>query len=89
LLQDFIDLNNRVLNHFTIEERKRISVHTCPGVDHDSTHSADVVYADLIPDLFKLDTTNFYMQLASEKTPSMCWASSNNTSSRGNVFMLE
>jgi 5-methyltetrahydropteroyltriglutamate--homocysteine methyltransferase len=69
LLQEFIDLNNRVLNHFTIDERKRIGVHTCPGGDHDSTHSADVDYADLIPDLFKLDAANLYMQLASEKTP--------------------
>ena len=69
LLHDFIDLNNRVLNHFTTEERKRIGVHTCPGGDHDSTHSADVDYADLIPDLFKLEVANFYMQLASEKKP--------------------
>ncbi|ESS73853.1 methionine synthase vitamin-B12 independent [Methyloglobulus morosus KoM1] len=69
LLQNFIDLNNRVLDHFAPEERKRIGVHTCPGGDHDSTHSADVDYADLIPDLFKLEASNFYMQLASEKNP--------------------
>jgi 5-methyltetrahydropteroyltriglutamate--homocysteine methyltransferase len=69
LLHDFIALNNQVLSHFTTDERQRIGVHTCPGGDHDSTHSADVDYADLIPDLFKLDAANFYMQLASEKNP--------------------
>jgi len=87
LLQDFIELNNRVLNHFTIDERKRIGVHTCPGGDHYSTHSADVDYADLIPDLFKLDATNFYMQLASEKNPEHVLGIIKNTLSRGNAFM--
>jgi 5-methyltetrahydropteroyltriglutamate--homocysteine methyltransferase len=69
LLQHFIHLNNRVLAHFTPDERQRIGVHTCPGGDHDSTHSADVDYAELIPDLFQLNAANFYMQLASEKQP--------------------
>ncbi len=50
-----------------MEERRRIGIHTCPGSDQDSTHSADVDYADLLPDLFKLNATNFYIQLASEK----------------------
>ncbi|MFI3199094.1 MAG: 5-methyltetrahydropteroyltriglutamate--homocysteine methyltransferase [Methylococcaceae bacterium] len=69
LLQQFIDLNNRVLGHFTPDQQKRIGVHTCPGGDHDSTHSADVDYADLLPSLFQLNAGNFYMQLASEKNP--------------------
>ncbi|HYE35684.1 cobalamin-independent methionine synthase II family protein [Methylocaldum sp.] len=69
LLHQFIELNNRVLEQFTSEERKRIGVHTCPGGDHDSTHSADVDYADLLPSLFSLQAGNFYMQLASEKDP--------------------
>jgi 5-methyltetrahydropteroyltriglutamate--homocysteine methyltransferase len=67
LLQQFIDLNNQVLSPFTAEERSRIGVHTCPGGDKDSTHSADVDYAELLPDLFKLNASNFYIQLASEK----------------------
>ncbi len=67
LLNDFIALNNRVLDHFSPEERKRIGVHTCPGGDKDSTHSADVDYAELLPSLFNLKVTNFYIQLASEK----------------------
>ncbi len=69
LLQQFIDLNNRVLSHFTRAERQRIGVHTCPGGDHDSTHSADVPYGALIPLLMRLDVGNFYMQMASERRP--------------------
>jgi len=67
LLRQFIDLNNRVLEQFDAEQRKRIGVHTCPGGDEDSTHSADVDYAELLPDLFRLEAGNFYVQLASEK----------------------
>ena len=66
LLRQFIDLNNQVLRRFTPEERRRIGVHTCPGGDQDSTHSADVDYAELLPELFALDAGNFYLQLASE-----------------------
>jgi 5-methyltetrahydropteroyltriglutamate--homocysteine methyltransferase len=66
LLSSFIALINRVLGQFSAEERKRIGVHTCPGGDRDSTHSADVDYAGLLPSLFSLDVGNFYMQLASE-----------------------
>lgn len=67
LLRQFIALNNQVLSRFSPEERRRIGVHTCPGGDRDSTHSADIDYADLLPDLFSLDTGNFYLQMASEK----------------------
>jgi 5-methyltetrahydropteroyltriglutamate--homocysteine methyltransferase len=66
LLQHFVDLNNRVLNSFSPEERRRIGVHTCPGGDRDSVHSADVDYAGLLPLLFTLRAGNFYIQLASE-----------------------
>lgn len=67
LLKAFIDLNNLVLDRFTTEEQKRIGVHTCPGGDHDSTHSADVDYADLLPYLFQLHAGNFYLEYAAEK----------------------
>lgn len=67
LLRDFVALNNRVLERFSREERQRIGVHTCPGGDQDSTHSADVDYAELLPSLFELEAGNFYMQLASER----------------------
>ena len=66
VLNAFVDLNNRVLDHFTATERQKIGVHTCPGGDHDSTHSADVDYAGLLPSLFRLNAGRFYIQLASE-----------------------
>ena len=46
--------------------RARIGVHVCPGGDHDSTHSADVDYAGLLPALFAMNAGRFYLQLASE-----------------------
>ena len=67
LLQSFIDLNNQVLSHFTAEERKKIGVHSCPGGDHDSTHSADISYSKLLPYLFQLNAGNFYLEYAGEK----------------------
>jgi 5-methyltetrahydropteroyltriglutamate--homocysteine methyltransferase len=67
LLNSFIDLNNLALSRFSAEDRKRIGVHTCPGGDRDSTHSADVDYADLLPSLFHLKAGNFYIALAGEK----------------------
>ena len=66
LLASFIDLNNQVLAQFSAQERQRIGVHTCPGGDQDSTHSADVDYAALLPGLFSLNAGTFYIQLASE-----------------------
>ena len=66
VLNAFVDLNNRVLDRFTTAERQRIGVHTCPGGDQDSTHSADVDYSDLLPSLFRLNAGRFYVQLASE-----------------------
>jgi 5-methyltetrahydropteroyltriglutamate--homocysteine methyltransferase len=66
LLKSFIDINNRVLDQFSPEDRRRIGVHTCPGGDQDSTHSADVDYSELLPSLFDLNAGSFYIQLASE-----------------------
>ena len=54
LLHRFIDLNNLALSRFSPEDQQRIGVHTCPGGDRDSTHSADVDYAELLPGLFQL-----------------------------------
>jgi 5-methyltetrahydropteroyltriglutamate--homocysteine methyltransferase len=67
LLRGFVDMNNQVLGRFTSDETKRLGVHVCPGGDRDSTHSADVDYAGLLPDLFRMKVGNFYLQLASEK----------------------
>lgn len=69
VLDDFIALNNEVLGRFGEEDRARLGVHTCPGGDHDSTHSLDVDYAGLLPRLFRLKVGNFYVQLASEPDP--------------------
>ena len=67
MLEEFIELNNRVIDRFTAEERGNIGVHTCPGGDCDSTHSADVDYAELLPSMFRLNAGYFLMQLASER----------------------
>jgi 5-methyltetrahydropteroyltriglutamate--homocysteine methyltransferase len=67
LLRSFIALNNEVLNRLDPVARQRVGVHSCPGGDHDSTHSADVDYGQLLPLLFELNATNFYLQYASEK----------------------
>jgi Methionine synthase II (cobalamin-independent) len=69
LLHSFIDLNNLALSRFTADERARIGVHTCPGSDRDSTHSAEVDYADLLPSLFQMKVGNVYIALAGEKDP--------------------
>jgi methionine synthase II (cobalamin-independent) len=67
MLPHFIELNNRVINRFTAEERRNIGIHTCPGGDRDSVHSADVDYNDLLPSMFQLNAGYFLMQLASER----------------------
>lgn len=67
MLSHFIELDNRVFARFSPEERVNIGVHTCPGGDRDSVHSADVPYSDLLPSMFSLDAGYFLMQLASER----------------------
>jgi methionine synthase II (cobalamin-independent) len=67
MLSFFVELNNRVIDRFSPEERKNIGIHTCPGGDCDSTHSAEVDYAGLLPSMFKMNAGYFLMQLASEK----------------------
>ncbi len=66
LLTRFIELNNLALSRFSSAERELLGVHTCPGGDRDSTHSADVDYAELLPSLFELKVGNFYVALAGE-----------------------
>jgi len=67
MLDQFIELNNRVIDRFSAQERTNIGVHTCPGGDMDSVHSAEVDYAELLPSMFKMNAGYFLMQLASEK----------------------
>ncbi len=66
LLRQFVALNNAVLERFDEAERAKIGIHTCPGGDQNSTHSADVDYAELLPDLFQMRAGRFYIQVASE-----------------------
>lgn len=68
-LGGFIDLINRVLDQLTPEQRSAVGVHTCPGNDNDSAHSADVDYAELIPELFQIEAGYFLVQSASEHDP--------------------
>ena len=67
MLGEFIELNNRVIDRFTPEERVNIGIHTCPGGDMDSVHSADVDYAELLPSMFRMNAGYFLIQLASER----------------------
>ncbi len=66
MLQEFIDLNNRVLERFSAEERRNIGIHTCPGGDMDSVHSRDVPYEKLLNHMFNLNAGYFLIQCASE-----------------------
>ena len=66
LLDTFVDLNNKVLDRFSPEERKDIGIHTCPGGDCDSVHSFDVDYHELLPSMFRMNAGYFLIQLASE-----------------------
>lgn len=68
-LGGFIELMNRVLDLLTPAERSAVGVHTCPGNDNDSAHSADVDYAELIPELFQIEAGYFLVQAASEQDP--------------------
>ncbi|CAM6035435.1 unnamed protein product [Sphagnum compactum] len=66
MLQEFIDLNNRVLDRFSANERRNIGIHTCPGGDCDSVHSKEVPYALLLERMFLINAGYFLIQCASE-----------------------
>jgi methionine synthase II (cobalamin-independent) len=67
MLPHFVELINRVMDRFTPEERKNIGIHTCPGGDRDSVHSADVPYSNLLPEMFKINAGYFLIQMKSER----------------------
>ncbi len=69
LLKSFIELINKGLAHFDEKDLSRIGIHTCPGSDLDSTHSADIDYKYLLPTLFEIDVGNFYIAMAAEESP--------------------
>ena len=63
LLPHFIELINGVMARFSAEERKNIGIHTCPGGDRDSVHSADVPYNNLLGTMFDINAGYFLIQL--------------------------
>jgi methionine synthase II (cobalamin-independent) len=67
MLQEFIDLNNRVFDRFSAEERKNIGLHTCPGGDCDSVHSKEVPYEKLLSHMFDINAGYFLIQCSSEE----------------------
>ena len=67
MLQDFIDLNNRLFDRFTADERRDIGIHTCPGGDCDSVHSKEVPYELLLEHMFDMNAGYFLIQCASEE----------------------
>ena len=67
MLQEFIDLNNRVIDRFSADERRNIGIHTCPGGDMDSVHSKEVPYEKLLSKMFQLNAGYFLIQCASEE----------------------
>ena len=67
LLASFVAMNNMALGRFDAMDRARIGVHTCPGGDCDSTHSADADYSALLPSLFELKAGNFFIALTRER----------------------
>ncbi|MFL5860335.1 MAG: hypothetical protein ACJ780_06100, partial [Solirubrobacteraceae bacterium] len=67
MLQEFIDLNNRVIDRFSAQERVNIGIHTCPGGDCDSVHSKEVPYELLLQRMFDMNAGYFLIQCASEE----------------------
>jgi len=67
MLGEFIDLNNRLFDRFTPEERRNIGIHTCPGGDCDSVHSKEVPYELLLEHMFDMNAGYFLIQCASEE----------------------
>src|ERR1700754_4183728 len=67
LLPHFIELNNRVMARFSADERRNIGIHTCPGGDRDSVHSADVPYNNLLGTMFDINAGYFLIQMKSER----------------------
>jgi methionine synthase II (cobalamin-independent) len=67
MLGEFIDLNNRLFQRFTPDERTNIGIHTCPGGDCDSVHSKEVPYELLLEHMFDMNAGYFLIQCASEE----------------------
>ena len=60
-------LITKYFQDFQKKKEKGLACILVQGGDHDSTHSADISYANLLPLLFKLNAGNFYLEYAGEK----------------------
>ncbi len=65
----FAELINGVLDRFNSRERGNIGIHTCIGADRGPAHTADVPYAELLPDVLQIDAGYFLFRLAAESDP--------------------
>jgi len=66
LLKEFVAINNEVFSRLKPGERERVGVHVCKGGDWDSTHSGEVDYAEVLPEVFELKVPRFYFAIAGE-----------------------
>jgi 5-methyltetrahydropteroyltriglutamate--homocysteine methyltransferase len=66
LLSSFIDLDHLAPSRFSPEERRCIGVYACRGNDLDSTPSADVDYAELLPSLFEFEVRGRFVRTRQE-----------------------
>ena len=69
LLKEFVAINNEVFSRLRPAERERVGVHVCKGGDWDSTHSGEVDYANVLPEVFELKVPRFYVAIAGEVEP--------------------
>jgi 5-methyltetrahydropteroyltriglutamate--homocysteine methyltransferase len=67
LLRSFIDLNNAALEKFSEAELQRIGIYAGPGPRNGTNASGDVDSAELLPELFELRASRFYIALAGER----------------------
>lgn len=61
-----MDLINRVMERFSARERMHLGVHTCAPPDHGTGRTVGPSYADLVPDVLRIDAGYFLLQLAGE-----------------------
>jgi 5-methyltetrahydropteroyltriglutamate--homocysteine methyltransferase len=59
-------LNNLALSRLSPEESGYIGVYSCAGKDLDSTPSAGVDYAEVLPSLFELEVRDRFVRTRQE-----------------------
>lgn len=74
LLRDFVALNNEVFEKIPAKELENIGVHICKGGDRDATHSGDVDYSKILPEVFELRAPRLYFSTAGERDPNRTYS---------------